>query len=141
MFSHILVAYDGSDNAKRALDVAIDIAKRYNALLEIVEVVDTAALAGMGFAPVPSEVIENLYKKAKIDVDDAKSKALKENIQVKGTVIDGDPAGAILEYATKNNVDLIVTGSRGLSTIKRIFLGSVSTRIVTEAKIPVLVVK
>ncbi|MBP1357234.1 MAG: universal stress protein [Sulfolobus sp.] len=141
MFSHILVAYDGSENAKRALNVAIDIAKRYNALLEIIEVVDTSALAGMGFAPVPSEVIESLYKKAEADVNDAKSKALNENIQVKGIVIEGDPAGAILEYAIKNNVDLIVTGSRGLSTIKRIFLGSVSTRIVTEAKIPVLVVK
>ncbi len=46
-----------------------------------------------------------------------------------------------MDYAGKAGADLIVTGSRGLSTVKRIFLGSVSSRIVHEAKIPVLVVK
>ncbi|MCY0859002.1 MAG: universal stress protein [Sulfolobaceae archaeon] len=141
MFSHILLAYDGSENAKRAMNVAIDLAKRYNALLEVVEVVDTAALASVGFAPIPSEVFDSLYKKAQSDVNEVVEKASKENIKVKGTVLEGDPAGTILDYANKNNVDLIVTGSRGLSTLKRLFLGSVSTRIVTEAKMPVLVVK
>ncbi len=141
MFSHILVAYDGSDNSKRALNVAIELALKYSAKLDIVEVVDSTIFAGAGIAPVPAEVIESVYNKAKSDVEDAKKQASDKGVNAEGVVLEGDPAGAILDYATKNKVDLIVTGSRGLSTFKRILLGSVSTRIVQEAKIPVLVVK
>jgi nucleotide-binding universal stress UspA family protein len=142
MFKKILVAYDGSDHAIRALDIAIDIAKKYEAKLDIIEVVDTAALLGMGVAPIPGEVIQQVYNKAKNDVDSAKSKAQQQGVkEVESVVLEGDPATAILEYASKNGVDLIVTGSRGLSTFKRIILGSVSTKIVQDSKIPVLVVK
>ncbi|QIW24400.1 universal stress protein [Sulfolobus sp. S-194] len=142
MFKKILVAYDGSDHAARALDIGIDLAKRYEAKLDIVEVVDTAALLGMGVAPIPGEVIQQVYNKAKSDIDNAKAKAQNQGVKdVEGVVLEGDPATAILEYAGKNGVDLIVTGSRGLSTFKRIILGSVSTKLVQEAKIPVLVVK
>ncbi|BAB66595.2 universal stress protein [Sulfurisphaera tokodaii] len=142
MFKKILVAYDGSDHAARALDIGIDLAKRYEAKLDIVEVVDTAALLGMGVAPIPGEVIQQVYNKAKSDINNAKAKAQNQGVKdVEGVVLEGDPATAILEYAGKNGVDLIVTGSRGLSTFKRIILGSVSTKLVQEAKIPVLVVK
>lgn len=142
MFKKILVAYDGSDHAIRALDIAIDLAKKYEAKLAIVEVVDTAALLGMGVAPIPGEIIQQVYNKANSDVNDAKSKAQGQGIkEIEGVVLEGDPATAILEYAGKNGVDLIITGSRGLSTFKRIILGSVSTKLVQEAKMPVLVVK
>lgn len=142
MFKKILVAYDGSDHAMRALDIGIDLAKKYEAKLDIVEVVDTAALLGMGVAPIPGEVIQQIYNKANTDVNGAKSKAQSQGVKdVEGIVLEGDPAAAVLEYAGKNGVDLIIVGSRGLSTFKRIILGSVSTKLVQEAKMPVLVVK
>lgn len=142
MFKKILVAYDGSEHAKRALDLAIDLAKKYEAKLEIVEVVDTAALLGMGVAPIPGEIIQQVYSKAQADVNQAKSKAQSQGVkEVEGVVLEGDPATAILEYAGKSKADLIVTGSRGLSTFKRLILGSVSTKLVHDAKVPVLVVK
>jgi nucleotide-binding universal stress UspA family protein len=47
----------------------------------------------------------------------------------------------VVEYADREGVDLIVAGSRGLSTMKRVLLGSVSTGIVMHAKRPVLIVK
>ncbi len=65
VFKNIVVAYDGSENAKRALDVAIDLAKRYEAKLTIIEVIDTSVLVGMGLGPIPSEVINEMYNKAK----------------------------------------------------------------------------
>ncbi|AAK42052.1 universal stress protein [Saccharolobus solfataricus] len=142
VFKNIVVAYDGSQNAKRALDVAIDLAKRYEAKLTIIEVIDTSVLAGMGLGPIPGEVINEMYNKAKRDVEEAKEKAVNSGVKnVEAVNIEGDPAAAIMDYAGKTGADLIVTGSRGLSTVKRIFLGSVSSRIVHEAKIPVLVVK
>ncbi|ACP34916.1 UspA domain protein [Sulfolobus islandicus L.S.2.15] len=142
VFKNIVVAYDGSENAKRALDVAIDLAKRYEARLTIIEVIDTSVLVGMGLGPIPSEVINEMYNKAKKDVEEAKEKAINSGVKnVEAVNIEGDPATAIMDYAGKAGADMIVTGSRGLSTVKRIFLGSVSSRIVHEAKIPVLVVK
>jgi nucleotide-binding universal stress UspA family protein len=141
MFKHVLVAYDGSSHAKRALEIAIDLAKKYEAKLDIVEVVDSTVFAGAGIAPIPADVIESVYNRAKADIEEAKKKSKEGGVEAEGVILEGDPASAILEYANKNNVDLIVTGSRGLSTLKRVFLGSVSTRLVQEAKIPVMVVK
>lgn len=105
------------------------------------EVVDTSVLLGAGIGPVPPDVIESLYNKARADIDGAKKIADQIGVKVEGVIVEGDPATAVMDYASKNGVDLIVTGSRGLSTIKRMFLGSVSSRIIHEAKMPVLVVK
>lgn len=141
MFKHILVAYDGSEYSKKALNVAIDLAKRYGAKLDIIEVIDTAALLSLGIAPIPDNVLRSIQDKVKADIEEAEKKAREAGVEAKGLVVEGEPAASIIEYALKNNVDLIVTGSRGLSTIKRIFLGSVSTKILNESKVPVLVVK
>ncbi|BBG24079.1 universal stress protein [Sulfuracidifex tepidarius] len=142
MFKSIVVAYDGSEHANRALEIGIDLAQKYNAKLDVIEVIDTAMLTGMGLAPVPAEVVDQIYTKAKREVEMAKNKAVQAGLSnVSGETLEGDPASSLLEYAGKNGADLIITGSRGLSTLKRIVLGSVSSRIVQESKIPVLVVK
>ncbi|MCQ4343461.1 MAG: universal stress protein [Sulfolobales archaeon] len=142
MFKRIVVAYDGSDHAIKALNTAIELAKAFNSKLDVVEVVDTAALLGMGFAPIPSEVIAQIYNKAQNDVEQAKKKAQEAGVKdVISQVLEGDPATSIIEYASKNGADLIVMGSRGLSTFKRLILGSVSSKVVQESRVPVLVVK
>ncbi len=142
MFKRIVVAYDGSDHAIKALNTAIELAKAFNSKLDVVEVVDTAALLGMGFAPVPSDVIAQIYNKAQNDVEQAKKKAQDAGVKdVTSQVLEGDPATSIIEYASKNGADLIVIGSRGLSTFKRLILGSVSSKVVQESRVPVLVVK
>lgn len=142
MFKRIVVAYDGSDQAIKALNTAIELAKAFNSKLDVVEVVDTAALLGMGFAPIPSDVIAQIYSKAQNDVEQAKKKAQEAGVKdVTSQVLEGDPATSIIEYASKNGADLIVIGSRGLSTFKRLVLGSVSSKVVQESRIPVLVVK
>ncbi|MGC9106318.1 MAG: universal stress protein [Thermoprotei archaeon] len=142
MFRRIVVAFDGSDHATRALDVAINLAKAFNSRLDVIEVVDTAALLGMGFAPIPSEVINQIYNKTKTDLENARKRAEASGLKdVNTEILEGDPATSIIEYASKNGADLIVMGSRGLSTFKRIVLGSVSAKVVQESRIPVLVVK
>jgi Universal stress protein UspA and related nucleotide-binding proteins len=142
VFKRIVVAYDGSDHAIKALSTAIELAKAFNSKLDVVEVVDTAALLGMGFAPIPSEVIAQIYNKAQNDVEQAKKKAQEAGVKdVTSQVLEGDPATSIIEYASRNGADLVVMGSRGLSTFKRLILGSVSSKVVQESRVPVLVVK
>ncbi|MEM3352351.1 MAG: universal stress protein, partial [Saccharolobus sp.] len=56
-------------------------------------------------------------------------------------ILEGEPITTIVEYAKKENVDIIFVGSRGLSRLKKVFMGSVSQGILELANIPVVVVK
>jgi nucleotide-binding universal stress UspA family protein len=138
MFQKILVGYDGSENAKRAMVVVGDLARKFSSKVFIIEVVDENSLYATGILP-PLSVVEEMWKKAKTDVEQAI--ASLPGIDATGEVVSGYPPSAIIEYASKVGADLIVVGSRGLSTFKRIFLGSVSTAVVQESKVAVLVVK
>ncbi|MCI4464999.1 MAG: universal stress protein, partial [Thermoproteus sp.] len=114
---------------------------KYGAKIYVAEVVDTATILGLSMGPVPPDIIDSMREKAKADLADARAKAEAAGVSVETAMLEGDPAAAIVEYADKIGADLIVTGSRGLSSIKRVLLGSVSTGIVNHAKRPVLVVK
>jgi len=65
----------------------------------------------------------------------------KGNIEAKGELLMGDAATEILNYAAENNIDLLIAGSRGLSRLKSLLLGSVSRKLVHYAKCSVLIVK
>ncbi|MCH4815714.1 MAG: universal stress protein [Saccharolobus sp.] len=136
----ILVGYDGSENAERALDFAIELANKFSARLFVVEVIDLTLFYNSGILP-PLEATKSLEEKAKKDVKKAIEKAKSKGVDAEGITLEGDPAHSILEFAKDNQIDVIIIGSRGLSKVQRIFLGSVSSKIVQESKIPVIVVK
>jgi nucleotide-binding universal stress UspA family protein len=75
-------------------------------------------------------------------MDEAKSRAVARGVpSVEVVYLHGAVAEAILRYLDGNPPDLVVVGTRGLSRGSRLFLGSVSTRLVSEAPCPVLVVR
>jgi nucleotide-binding universal stress UspA family protein len=76
-------------------------------------------------------------------VDKVKQKAMEKNVRVNTDVIIGISSivKEIVEYAEKNKIEMIVIGSRGISGIKKMLLGSVASGVVTYAHCPVLVVK
>ena len=83
-----------------------------------------------------------LEKIGKLLVDETASKARALGLEeVETTVLGEDAAWEILNYAETNDVDLIVSGTRGLGGIKSFFLGSVSHKLLKEAKCPCLLVK
>ena len=142
-FGKITVAVDGSDHANEALDFAIDLAKHYGSALTIVGV---APIVPMYIAPTeplspgivpPSdlpryrEIVANAVKRAKSGGATTVAGVAKE-----GVVVD-----ELLEQLESQPADLAVVGSRGLSTTKRILLGSVSSALVAHAPCPVLVVR
>ena len=65
----------------------------------------------------------------------------KESLPYTLKVAIGDPAAEIIKIAEKENVNVIIIGSRGLSTIKGVFLGSVSQKVTHHATCPVMIVK
>ena len=134
----ILVPLDGSSNSFRGLDVAIHMARESH-----------AAVTGLYVAGIvkprtndPITPLEKiLLKYAQNVMKKAKLKAAKKGILFFDRVSYGDDGKRIVEIAEKQNFDLIVIGSRGMSAAKEIFLGSTSNYVLHKSKKPVLIVK
>jgi nucleotide-binding universal stress UspA family protein len=131
---HILLAYDGGEPAKRALDTAIDLTKRFDASLSVVSVVPTYP----GRSPVAPWDDRSVHAQELLE-----ARKLLETQGIEAEMIEpaGDPAKQIERIATAGKFDTIVIGSRGLSTLGRVFQGSVSEHVATNADATVVVVR
>ncbi|MGC8584435.1 MAG: universal stress protein [Thermoproteus sp.] len=131
----IVVAYDGSEHSKKALLYAISLARQTKAKLYLVYVVDTS-LAELYSIP---QAYDKIKKKGEELLAEARGSCAGLDAECK--LLEGDPAEEIIKFAKDVRADLIVIGSRGLSRLKRILLGSVSARVATEAATSVLIVR
>jgi len=135
MFKHVLVALDASAYSQTALPTAIEVAKKFRADLFVVHVAehDRGRVA----------VYESPAEATKL-VADAVKTARQAGIAATGEVFDvaaGHVAKAIIETGVANEVDLIVMGSRGLSDVQGLLLGSVTHKVIQLAQVPVLVAR
>ena len=134
---NILVAYDGSESAKRALARAAELAADDGGAVSVVSVatVIPAVRAG-GPVPAPGALDARADRIAE-------AKAVLEARGIAAHVVErtGDPAAAIVHEAETEGAELIVVGTRGLNAVKRSVLGSVSTSVVHTAPCDVLVVR
>ena len=89
------------------------------------------------------EIVMMAVERGQKQVDEVKQKASKNNIDIKTDVIIGKTSvvKSIVEYAEEHKIDLIVIGTRGMSGIKKMLLGSTASGVVTYAHCPVMVVK
>lgn len=142
MFEKIIVAVDGSPHAERALEVAVDLAKRYGSSLSIVTVIPTMVVVASTEPWVPPQLPETESKYYHGLLEKSVNKAKELGVAVKkGDCLEGHVVEELLSYADKEIPDLFVMGSRGLSTARRLMLGSVSDALTHHLKCPVLIVK
>ena len=135
MFKQILVALDESPYSQRALPTAIAIAKKFEGEIFVVHVSEH----DMGRAAAFS--MESPAEATKL-VADAVESTRKAGVKASGLVIDAGAqhtAKYILETAREKGAGLIVMGSRGLSDVQGMLLGSVTHKVIQTANIPVLV--
>ncbi|GCF13326.1 hypothetical protein Harman_12610 [Haloarcula mannanilytica] len=146
-YSRILVPTDGSANAETATRHGAAVAKRYNAAVHVLNVVNIQAAGGAFNAGGLNETfIERLEESGRESVDSV-ANDLKEtapDVSVETAVartdsFDGVAAG-IREYVSHRNIDLVVMGSHGRSNLKRQLLGSVTSQLLRTVDVPVLVV-
>ena len=146
-FKGILVAVDGSENAMRAAEMAMDLAKRNDANLYVLSVIPTPVYAATGVqggsGPVSEEFFDRAKKDAEAFVGGIVSRAEAQGIKVRGEITENVPSvvEAITEYAQEWRVELIVVGTRGLSGFKKLLLGSVSGALVSHSPCSVLVIR
>jgi len=143
LFRHILAAYDGSAQARKALDKAIGLVEACGGgtKLTIVHVINLLPVVSgdLLFSPTPA-MEKSILEKGEQLMREAAERA-SGLVRVKTELVHGQPSKAILEQADALGCDLIVIGSRGLGTIGGWVLGSVSHHILQHAKVPVMVLK
>lgn len=141
MPSKILVPVDGSENAKRALDQAISIAKGSNASITIVNVAEKPPTVYVESQKILNEISRMSREQASKVLDEYDALAESRGVKADSVIIEGEPAASIIAYAEKGGFDMIVMGSRGLGKFKELLLGSVSSKVVSGARCSVLIVK
>ncbi len=155
MFENILVPLDGSENSAKALENAIQIAKRFGGKLTLfhayvasVQPVMLPEPAALGAPMIPVLTAAEISRVADVAknagsriVDDGKAKASSEGVEAEVLLVEGHAVQEIVRAAEEGKYDLVVVGARGVSRIKELFLGSVTDGVVHHAKCPVLVVK
>ncbi len=140
----ILVATDGSEKSKHAMEEAAALAKAFDAEITVVSVSQDTQFYigdqtfGSGHMFVLQEDIEKAVKQI---LKRASEFFAEKGLEVKTVLGKGYPADVICETADEGDFDLIVMGSRGLGSIKGFILGSVSSRVAHHCKKNVLIVK
>jgi nucleotide-binding universal stress UspA family protein len=148
-YKKIMVPYDGSKFSQKALEIAIEISKKFTASLYLVTIIDVSSVSP------PGALLGSQKKVMKKSIDVIKSATThkvekmllekvsickKNGIDTHYEVLDGAPSDAILKLIKKLRIDLVVIGSHGLSGFSKIkALGSVSRRVSELASCPVLI--
>ena len=145
MFKKILVPTDGSTLAAQATTVAVRMAKSLNAQIVAVYVIDPFPYIGIGDASaVGLQAYLTEAKSAAGQALDAVRKACEADgvVFAAGDTIERNVVyEGIIETADAEGCDLIVMGSHGRQGVKALILGSVAQKVLTHAKVPVLIVK
>lgn len=137
----ILVAVDGSDTSLKAARMAADVALRFGSKLTLVHVVPRLMLPPDVYGLTLAEVEREHRAYADKLLETAVASLDEPGLDVSTTVLYGAPAEAIAEEAAATDVGMVVVGSRGYGAVARMFLGSVSDRLVHISTKPVLVVR
>ena len=143
MVSRILVPYDASEFSNKAFKQALEIAKKFNAKLEVLSVLgrDIAEKNNISFerAIELQDEKENMATKTLQDLEKtAKEQGVDFSFKI---IYDPKPGKGIVNYANANNFDLIVIGSHGRTGLLKHVLGSVAYSVVEHATCPVLIIK
>jgi nucleotide-binding universal stress UspA family protein len=132
----IIVGYDGSPVSQRALDQAIELAKRWGAALTVLTAADDRLVRGDGMVTLAAD--ESLAQHiAERGAEQAREVGLKD--VVARTSVDA--AADALIAVSKEGCGLLVVGHRGLGGLQELFLGSVAKTVVDHSACSVLVVR
>ena len=138
MIKHILVAYDGSEQADKAFALALDFASKYQAKLTVIAVAR--------FPEPPEDVeteamIENAEEHYKELFKILNDKAILLGVNPVFKIVVGHPAEQIVDFAEQQGVDHIVMGHRGNTFFHRWLLGSVAKQVMIYAHCAITIVR
>ena len=149
MFKNILVPLDESDLSERALPVAKELAGWLGATIHLLEAVQPQAelFSGPDSIAVSQYQVEAMRNSMEIHINSAREYLANVagacqagGLQVRTELREADAPESIKAYADDNEIDLIVMSTHGRGGIHRMFIGSVTDRVVRSVEVPVLVI-
>jgi nucleotide-binding universal stress UspA family protein len=146
MFTHILIASDGSEYAIKAARAAAQIAQKFAASVTLLSVFDpplaNSPLVDVNPVVLAPDALVRYADEMQEAVERSTGRVLAEvGVAYTARRETGHPVDVIVSVAARSHVDLIVLGSRGLGGLESFLLGSVSDRVLHHAHCPVLIVK
>lgn len=163
MYDTILYPVDGSDGAAAAMDNVEDLARTYDATVNVLFVVENPGLHGLagdtdpgeayGLTPEPEGATAGMGGSADSSDEiraqaETRGQAVVEGvadaldgIETETAVLEGTPHKVILDYADTHDVDVVVLGTHGRTGLDRYLLGSVTEKVVRLSDVPVLTVR
>ncbi|WP_217125683.1 universal stress protein [Hydrogenophilus thiooxidans] len=145
MFRHLLVPTDGSELSLAAVERAVAFAKALNARITFFYAQPDFPLPVYGEGALIDPTTPEQFRKAAQEeahtiLNAAKEKASEAGVEADSdTVVSDAPADAIIDAAERHGCDLIFIASHGRSGIARLLLGSVTNKVLSHTKLPVLV--
>ena len=140
----LLVPTDFSEDSEQAARYAVELAKRFQAEIHCVHVVDIPAdllSTSAYYMTGPSEqFIDQIREESKKNLEAFADNNL-EGVQVQTAFLEGSPFVEIIRYARNQQIDLVVIATHGRTGLKHVLFGSVAEKVVRKAPCPVLVVK
>jgi nucleotide-binding universal stress UspA family protein len=153
MMEKILVAVDGSADSKKALVYAIELTKKCDGKITIINVystvvpqtqpidgLSTPAMSGTS-AALAAKIAEDAKLRGEQILVEAERFAEERGVQVEKVLREGDAVNEIVAEAKAGNFNLVVVGHRGMSKLRELLLGGVSEGVSHKAPCPVLIVK
>ena len=142
----VLVAYDGSPQSDEALQWSIYFGRRTGASIYAVKVFEPILREArwQEVGSIPTEMFEKFAAAQKEDLqlmERVREKGRGQEVDITTAPLTGRVSQALLNYAKKQGISMIVTGTRGQGAVKQLLFGSVTHGLVSAADIPVLVVK
>lgn len=137
MIDTVVVATDGSESVTRCIDVALDLAARFDADVHALYVVDDTEIESS-----PEQLRDDLSSALEAAGEDALAAVqARADRAVTTAVRKGAPADEITAYADEQDADVVATGTRGRHGEHRFLVGSVAERLVRTCPVPVLTVR
>ena len=137
MFDTVVISTDGSQSVRRAITVALDLARRFDAEIHALYVVDSSDVESS------PERLQGEMQDALEERGEAALSAVTEvaDREVVTAVREGRPATEIDAYAREHDADVVAMGTRGRHGENRFLIGSVAERVVRTCDVPVLTVR
>jgi nucleotide-binding universal stress UspA family protein len=136
MYDRIVIAVDGSDEARRAARRGLRLARAFDATVDVLAVVEQKALRLTETSAEKTRLRER-GEAALAEIEDLASEL---GYPVTTNLVEGTPAVQISEYADERDADLIVVGRQGLTGLGRRLLGGVTEQVLHRTDVPVFVV-